>query len=610
MGPFEVVLGPWRAVRVLARAAEDLKWLGALDSTLRAEWMTLAPFLRVTAEIAAPNLRGYLRYKQSREERALPGYDDFRAAAVSGGREDVERMVAGSEAPADDFANALVRILGEELESGSASGARSVLEIALTVARVAAIDGLQRRLLKAAVDVPSFRQELAAMPPEPLLAAAQDMSPVDRGYVVDAVLSALTAREAGQVLAAAAALAPRLSWLPDGNVRVARLLAAPDLPERLRVVDLLTTADATLMTNEVATAVVEPVKGNPALLAGSERTLVSTVFNRALEMQRDPAVHEEVLDAVARAVPAVLADPVQGERALDDLLGLAVNAAAAPPHSRAAFASAVLPGVRGTSESRRPVLLARLLDVVTAAGGRSAEVREELLAILFESPGDGVTWAESQWETLDAESRRTVADLAFEAAIKQPEWRDAISLTGRADPEGLQERIKKAVIEGVEQGASPDEIVWLGPHLSPATRDELAGTLVDRAAASGEWPTAARLLELVAGLGSADRAVGGLTDRIERSSEPVEVVDAAGFANRLGVRFSEPDAKLTVMAALRQRLEQPLAPPAEREAFVLRVLDAALQHGDGEARDEALGLVRSLADDMPNVRKRLEEVSG
>jgi hypothetical protein len=624
----ELVQGPhllreWEAAAVEIRptgtpgfghAAPALPAAQPLQSVLEgADGDWLLAFLRVTADITVADVRPFLRYKQSERERKVPNYWGLREAAISGGREELASML-----PTDDdaaaFAAVLPEIFREELRAGNRAGARSVVDVWLSVPPLAARTEASGTLLSRALGEPGFYDELRRLPAGPLLDAARGLrSPPLLDRAVDGVIEGLIdpdqptrRRDSAEALAA-----------HIGEVRTQqrrRLIVAlqgPPVADDLDAVGALLGADPELATPELIRHVM-----TTKLQAGAEgvRQVLALdglvmALSSALE-RREPDNLREVL---ANVLPSAMSAPTS--EGLGDFAGtfaatrrLVEKIAEIDGGFLNSYLSASASNLGSLPIHQRDVLADWLLELSERAdeGTRASVVANTVNQLLADPSGGGVAWLRDRLKRLRALSATALGDqLQNVASAPRPDRDDLITLALAADPDNQPARAQQIAAQLSGQGdvAALRDLVHRMGHGLDASLSAFAQNLA--AGWSGFTPDiqidALRLVREWSPNSPDTGAFSALRSMLESalpgSDDPDVARAAASIAGGLSALAGSPTIDQANLEITRQQ-----------------AVDAALTRAEGaDLPDEAaLGLVDGLFEQRPQLsdsqRERLDSL--
>jgi hypothetical protein len=449
----------------------------------------LLAFLRVTADITVPDVRPFLRYKQSNEEREVPNYWELRGAAISGAREQLASLLEAEKDPAA-FAAVLPTIFRDELLAGNPAGARSVVDVLLSVPGLGGAPDQRRELLSEALRDPAFNAELRRLPPSPLLEASQALSdPVLFGRAVDGVIAGLIDATATSRLESAQALAAHMTVIQapqrDGLVEA---LEQPDVADDLSAVSVLLSADAGLLTAGLLRVLVAKLQTGPD---GVRQIVGDDGLVDALKSALDTGLLAGFPDQLVAALPAGLglqtqSDPVERTRVFAGIRALGRAAADAQPSSLDQLVTSISGSLTPLAAEERARFADWLLEISGGAedGARNAVVGNTVSQALS-SDGLGIGWVERNLTRLRSLSPAALADQLQTAAYSRREDRGTlVAWALDADPAPDSSDRAQTI---AQQFASQGDIAGLRELLELPNVDLEAGKPALTQTLSGAW---------------------------------------------------------------------------------------------------------------------------
>ena len=142
-----------------------------------------ATFLSQARSIQTKHLRAMLSLKQSPQEAGLPGFTEFRAAATSGDRAEVEQILAEDNAERERLIARLPEIMNEEWRAGDLPAARAVVDAVVSVDALRDSEQVRRAVIEGAIDHPPLREQLGLLDPDAVLATAELLPRRDRQHL-------------------------------------------------------------------------------------------------------------------------------------------------------------------------------------------------------------------------------------------------------------------------------------------------------------------------------------------------------------------------------------------------------------------------------------------
>jgi hypothetical protein len=543
-----------------------------------------ATFLGQARGVQTSHLRAMLSLKQSPEEAGLPGFTEFRAAATSGDRPQVEELLSEDVSERERLIARLPEIMGEEVRAGDLPAARAVIDVAVSVDAMRPFEHVRRQILERAVLTPSLRRELGLLNPDAVLAAADLVSQVNRRHLFQPFVARVVNDELEDERrrSAADALAPLATELTEvqrtqistalrgeslqTKFSIYRRFAveAPDLIPAEAVVAALTQAEAPAVGEE-----------QPSLAAHPDVLEIATATLPGADPELQRRAVQLVLASVRAhtAAPALAAELERGEKLLAGLDGagpehfsqlvreLAANWGAYPAadHGRLfTFFSEFLPRADSDTQAQTPV---------------------NVVDLLFEDPGHALAVIDGL-ESLPDSFRIAILDHLVAHASDPSHWQAGIAALTKLAGEEAGERIATVFTQLLASG-----------HLDVAAR----------LLAAEDFHLQPRLEEL------AERAAPHLQERINSGQPlPVELFEplaeamspeqiaslAALIAARL--RDGAPANVTELVAALRQRAKSRL-----RDFIVAHALDLLV--GMDSFTPELAPLLGAVCADVPRL---------
>jgi hypothetical protein len=160
------------------RLAQAQKEVGEADM----EDPRLSTFLRDTRDIVPANVSAVVNLKLESVELGLPEFAEYREAVAYGDFEVAARIVSDAEpAVADQYSRRLPELFSRELSQRAMSEARNILRAALEPKPLGLDDPPEiKRMLADAANDPVLVVQLSLLPPGPVFAAMNLLSPDDR----------------------------------------------------------------------------------------------------------------------------------------------------------------------------------------------------------------------------------------------------------------------------------------------------------------------------------------------------------------------------------------------------------------------------------------------
>jgi hypothetical protein len=388
---------------------------------LEAEWADVAAFLRASAGIRpvvaisrkqTENLTAFLNYKLSDEDARLPRSSEFGVAAISGDRTAVAEVVAGNPEYASRYARRSVRLLWEQTQQQNTEGARSIIDVVLTVPELASQAHQVRALLEAALDDPNLTRQLIQLPTGPLLDSGSELAKERFDQLIDALLDQLPSLASSeQRTALAAALAGSLERMSSESVeRMRSVLASPSLAEDAVSMLPLYRADPALIGPTVADVTLTRFQQQQQLLRSPEGEQFTELL---LLMIGNLETQQLVSGRVLVILPTTLAGPMDLEAALagiERLRTLADTVEVSDAEWRdflinaAAALNSVPPALRGDLAEWLWDGLGRLpID-------QHEQVKVQLTNVMLGEPAAGLPWISGHVSDLSAEIKNQVAE--------------------------------------------------------------------------------------------------------------------------------------------------------------------------------------------------------
>jgi hypothetical protein len=587
----------------LGHAAPALPQADPLDALLQGEdGAALMAFLRVTSDITFPDVRPFLRYKQSEQEREVPNYWELRDAAISGGREQLASLLSTRD-DAAAFAAVLPAIFREEFRAKNPAGARSVVDVSLSVSALATEVESRLELLTAALGEPDFYEELRRLPAAALLDAARGVS--DKALVertADGVIDGLIhpdqptrRRESAEAIAAhlGAMSEPQRS-------RLIQALQGPPVADDLAAVGALLVADPELATSELighvmATKLQTGPDGVRQVLA--EPGLV-TALGLAVD-RRDPSNLTDLLATALPAVPTASSEVPPGEfaRTLASAGQLLAKVAEANPNALNSYLTTAANTLGGLRSDQRDAVADSLLDLAVGAdeGIRTAVVASTVSQVLSDPSGGGLTWVRARLTRLQALSATALGEqLQNAASTPRPDRDDLIVLAVEADPENRSGRAQSIAAQLSGQG----DVAGLRKVLALVGSDLDESVPAFAQNLSNAWPGLAP-----------DAQIQAMRLVREWLSDPPDEGTFAAFRSMVERGVGDvSDGGVTRLAAGTGAELSTFAPggSVDRESLAIiggQIVDAALRRAEaaGPTDAAALGLIDGLLDQLPRL---------
>lgn len=379
-------------------AAPPAPELSAAEQERRAESRrAFATFLRQARSTQSPHLRALLRLKQSQSEVGLPGYAEFRAAAVGGDRARLESIFGeSSDRDPDALVAQLPNILEEELASGYMAGARSVVDAVISLEVLESYEDVQREILTRAVRRPRLREQLSLLNPNAVLGGTALLEPADRANLLDPFVVRLLDDEfdGDQRRSAAEALGKVAGDLTaDQSRRIREALSEPMRtsfalysPLALAAPELLPAGTAGVALEALsapARAIPTPEEKDPSLSAHPDAFAVAKM---ALAKEGERDLQRQALEHVAETFRAH-AESAELAEDLDLAAELLEPLQALEPDDWSPLLDQILGSWSAYPRERHARILAFIGEFLPRANAAQQEALPAQIAdVLFESP--------------------------------------------------------------------------------------------------------------------------------------------------------------------------------------------------------------------------------
>ena len=419
---------------------------------------TFAAFLNASRAIRSKNLRALLRLKQSPAEVELPGFIEFREAVISRDRAAVERVLA--DASADEqrgYADQLAPILKEEIGQDYVRGAIGAVDAAVSVDRLRSLADARKTTMRAAINDPRIRSELATLDPRAVLQAGRDLHANERRMLLDPFVSRFVDEEQDEPSrkSAAEGLAQFTEELSSGQrQRISKALEG-ELVSHFDVYRALAEADAELLPTGVARAAMEALaapddEGNRTLLGRDDSFTIAKI---ALAHEAIPDLDDLAIEHVIQSLDAAQVDASKLAKTLERAQELLSALQSAPEESWTRLATHVQERWRNYPPQQWPAGLALLEHILPLASESTpASVAGSVASLIFSDPGQGLELLTGLEKIPDDFVEPFIGHLASLVGT-QPSHRDRAAealLEIGGDVAG--ERLAQAIVQAVQQG--------------------------------------------------------------------------------------------------------------------------------------------------------------
>lgn len=543
-----------------------------------------ATFLGQARGVQTLHLRAMLSLKQSPEEAGLPGFTEFRAAATSGDRAQVEELLAEDASERERLIARLPEVMGEEVRAGDLPAARAVIDVAVSVDAMQPFEDVRRQILERAVLTPSLRRELGLLNPAAVLAAADLVLQANRHHLFQPFVARMVNDELEEERrrSAADALAPLATELTEGQrTQISTALQGETLQTKFHIFRRFAVeAPDVIPTEAVLAALTQaetPAVGEeqPSLDAYPDALAIATATLPAADPELQRRAVQLVLASVHAhtAAPALAAELERGEELLAGLHGagpeyfsqlvqeLAANWGAYPAddHGRLlTFFSGFLPRAESDTQAQIPV---------------------NVIDLLFENPDHALTVIDDL-DPLPDSFRPAILDRLVAHASDPSHWQAGIPTLTKLAGEEAGERIATVFTQLLASGhldAAAQVLAAEDSHLQPrieALAEHAAPHLQERVNSGDPLP-----VELFESLAQA------------MSPEQIESL-AALIAARL--RDGAPANVTELVAELRQRPKSRL-----RDFIAAHSLDVLV--GTDSFTPELAPLLAAVCADVPRL---------
>ena len=468
-------LAEWEST---AREPSSTQVADTVDPALVAEWPELAAFLIESSDIAVANVRPFLRYKRSEEERELPGYWEFRAAATAGDRDEVTRILSTDPDRRGKYAEQLAPIVRDELRSRWFSGARAAADVALVVFDSPEDGPAVRAVVEAAIDNPQFRSnELPLLPVDQLVERAQKVDRGRRSLAAGALVTALADQRAEADLPAVArAVAENYALVSESDRQRLRDTVPAVGQLNLATLAPLAKADPMLLGPAVNDELAGRLEQQSTLLGTPDVADLVDVVELALRRDERVSFHDQVVGALGRTLTGGL-PPDQFDAALPDVARLAGAAKSASKDAR----DSALRNVATSSPAEG--LMPRLLDaVLPLMRGVDRVAPRSILESAFRSDSDGTfAWMVRNWPAFDDSLRTAVAEALASAVAAETIVLDDIerplATLPTAEVAEVFARIADALIT-TRKLLQARDLIWRRPEATDAHSALIARSLI------------------------------------------------------------------------------------------------------------------------------------
>lgn len=542
-----------------------------------------ATFLGQARGVQTSHLRAMLSLKQSPEEAGLPGFTEFRAAATSGDRAQVEELLTEDAGERERLIARLPEVMGEEVRAGDLPAARAVIDVAVSVDAMQPFEDVRRQILERAVLTPSLRRELGLLNPAAVLAATDLVSQANRRHLFQPFVARVVNEELDDERrrSAADALAPLATELSeDQRTQISTALRGESLQTKFPIYRRFAAEAPDLIPAEAVLAALTraetPAVGEeqPSLAAHPDALVIA----KATLPGADPELQRRAVQLVLASVhahtaaPALAAELERGEEFLAGLDGagpeyfsqliqeLAANWGAYPAadHGRLiTFFSEFLPRADSDTQVQAPA---------------------NVLNLLFEDPDHALAVIDG-FDPLPDSFRIAILDRLVAHASDPSHWQAGIAALTKRAGEEASERIATVFTQLLATGhldVATQLLAAEGSHLQPQIEElaEHAAPHLQERVNSGE-PLPVELFESLA--------------------EAMSPEQIASLAALIAARLRDGAANTTeLVAALRQRPKSRL-----RDFIAAHALDLLV--GMDSFTPELASLLGAVCADVPRL---------
>jgi hypothetical protein len=409
-----------------------------------------ATFLGQARSIQTDHLRAMLSLKQAPGEVGLLGFTEFRAAATSGDRAQVDEIL--NENSDDDREKLVARlpdVLGEELRAGDLPAARAIVDVAVSLEVLQPFEQARRQIVNQAASIPSLRRELGLLNPAAVLASADLATSTNRRHLFEPFVARVVNNELDDERrrGAADALAPFSGELSEPQrSQIYTALDEGGLGNRFSVYCAFAEADPDLIPASAAEAALHRLEetaegvegeGEASLSAHPDALAIATLgLSRTGDAELQQRAVRHVL-ATARAFASKTELVAELERASKLLAGL--ESVAVEMWNQ--LAQELLSNWGTYSAETHLSLVAFIGEFLPrAAADVQQQVPVSLLDLLFENPDHALAVIE-ELDPLPQALRPAVLDRLVAHASDPTNWQAGVVALAHLGGEEASERI-------------------------------------------------------------------------------------------------------------------------------------------------------------------------